>query len=177
MSSSGKVVYVALVGYPILEVAAIATSHGQTVEVFHQFVSYFNDIAESYLKEQEPLTDSFGTRFEHAIGEVQLGQNGVSLHQAQENLRRFLSALDVSWLVVNNLQHYQFLNLPVDANQVWNESNKSMTAMIKQEMKVRILQGKSCYGHHSLYYRFVGQKEPKCALMSAAKMAHELNYV
>ena len=177
MPSCGKVVYVALVGYPVLEIAAIATSRGETVDVFHQFVSYFNDITESYLKEQEPITDSFGTRFEHAIGEIELGQNGVSLTQALENLRRFLSTSEVSWLVVNDLKHYQYLNLPVDANQVWHESNKPITAMVKQEMKARILQGKRCYAHRSLYYRFDGQKEPKCALMSAAKMVHELNYV
>ena len=113
MPSCGKVVYVALVGYPILEIAAIATSGGQTVDVFHQFLSYFNDIAESYLKELKPITDSFGTRFEHAIGEIELGQNDVSLTQAQENLRRFLSAPEVSWLVVNNLKHYQYMKLPV----------------------------------------------------------------
>ena len=178
MASSRKVVYLALVGYPILEVASIVTSRGQTVDIFHHFVNYFNDTwLESCLAEQEPITDSFGTRFEHAISEAELGQNGLSLKHVQAKFRRFLSSHDISCLVVNNLEQYQYLTLPVDANHVWYECNNPIAATVEKEMKVRILQEKRCLGHRSIYYEWDGKKEPTCALQSAAKMVYELNYV
>jgi len=165
MTSSEKVVYIAFVGHPVLEVAAIVTCKGQVIDIFHEFINYFNGILESYHSEQEPLTDSFGTRFEHAIGENELDQVGLSFCQVQEKLCRFISTHDTELtIIVNNLSLYQGMALPRDANRVWNlPGNKTF------KTSDTILQGRRCFGHHSVYYQY-DTKEPDCALTLAAMM-------
>ena len=179
MTSSAKVAYLALVGHPLLEVASIVTLRGQTVDLLHHFIFYFNDIAESCLAEPEPVTDSFGTRFEHAISEMELSRrNTLLLCHVREKLQRFLYAHDIAYLVVNNLAQYQYLQLPYNVNQVWSECTPSIEALhIKKDIRERILEGVQCRGHLSSYYQFDNTKEATCALMLAARMAYDLNYV
>ena len=180
MASSEKVVYIALVGHPVLEVAAIVTDHGRAIDLFHEFVNYFNGVLmESYSREQEPVTDSFGTRFEHAIGEDELDRVGLSLYQVQEKLRRFMTAHGTNLtIIVNDLSLYHEMKLSFDANRVWDASHKSFKMLkelfYKNTLIKDIVQGRRCIGHRSAYYRCCS-KEPVCALMLAALMVQESN--
>ncbi|MEL7523217.1 MAG: hypothetical protein AAGJ80_16655 [Cyanobacteria bacterium J06553_1] len=180
MSSSEKVLHIALVGHPVLEVAAIVTCDGRVIDTFHEFVNYFNGVYEGFRREQEPVTDSFGTRFEHAIGEHHLDQCGLSLAEVQENLRRFVTThIDNVKVIVNDLSQYHSMNLNLDANHVWNPRN-TFSRIVKKiffkEMPMEnILQGKRrCNGHRSAYYRLC-TREPDCALKIAAVMVQDSN--
>ena len=181
MASSEKVVYIALVGHPVLEVAAIITDHGRAIDLFHEFVNYFNGVLmESYYREQEPVTDSFGTRFEHAIGEDELDKVGLPLYQVQEKLRRFITAHGTNLtIIVNDLSLYHEMKLSFDVNRVWHTSNKIFKMLKELFYKKKsslneIAQGRRCIGHRSVYYQY-GWKEPACAFMLAALMVQESN--
>lgn len=167
MTSHKKVVYIALVGHPVLEVAAITARHGYVTDLFHHFITYFNGVSESFHIEPEPVTDSFGTRFEHAIGEDELDKFGFSLCYVQEKLRRFLSTYEADHIViVNDILRYDEMKPQVNATGVWSKT--TTTPLHRNELKL-IFQDYACSGHLSSYYQ-CHSTEPECALVLAGMM-------
>ena len=174
-----EVAYVALVGEPVVEVAVIVTRCGIIVNKFHEFVNYFN--LEDQLTEMEPVTDSFGTRFEHGIGEMELDHAGIPLPVVQEKLRLFLSIFGSKLKIIVNECHDNATTLQYDEmkqlrepNGVWHLRVNSSSQRWSWETLKQVPQiTQQCTAHRSAYYK--GSHHPECALRFAYIMAMKAN--
>ena len=173
MTDYEEVAYVAFIGEPTVEVAVIVTRHGKIVNKFHEFVNYFNVNLEGNQKEMEPITDSWGTRFCHAIGEMELDHVGLPLHVVQERLRLFLSIFGSSLKIIVNESHYnqmkQSFESSVTCRIQWGDNSQRWTwEMLKQALQIA-----QCTGHRSGHY--FNECEPECALRVACIMLMKAN--
>lgn len=159
-----EVAFVALIGQPVLEVAAIVMRHGKMIDKFHEFVNYFNVNLEGYHTEMEPVTDSWGTRHTHGIGEMELDQVGKPLYIVQDRLRLFLAIFGSNLkIIVNECERkYKTEELPTHSQQYsWKQFKQA-------------LQMERCSGHRSIYFKD-RTHEPQCALRVACTMVMEGN--
>ena len=176
MSHYEEVAFIAMVGEPIVEVAAVVTRRGNVVNKFHEFVNYFNVNFEGNRVEMEPVTDSFGTRFMHGIGEMELECAGLPLPIVQERLRLFLSIFGPKLKVIVNENHtncetiqYREMKQSIESVDVWCMYMSCYSNQWLQEKLKQTLQITQCTGHHSGYYQ--SKFEPVCALRVAYIMA------
>lgn len=170
MDASGKVVvYIALIGNPAIEVAGLCVLHNRVIDMFHEFITYFNNTSESYLTEAEPTTDSFGTRFQHALSEHELDYWGRPFYQVQQIVERFLKTHTAiqNTIIVNDFHKYKDLvQTHFDAIIQCSPTTTTTTSTKRHAL---FLQGKQCRAHRSLYYQL--SQEPMCALHCVATMA------
>ena len=171
MTDYEEVAYVALIGEPTVEVAVIVTRRGKAINKFHEFVNYFN--IEGNQEEMEPVTDSWGTRFYHGIGEMELLHVGLPLPVVQERLRLFLSIFGPNLKVIVNesychdkILEYNHMKQCCKASGV--EQCKSSWETLKQALQIT-----PCTGHRSVHY--FCEREPECALRIACLMAMKTN--
>ena len=156
-------VYLALVGNPVVEIAAVVYLNGISIEYFHEFINYFNGILNESYSEIYPITDSFGTRFEHAISENDLHDWGQANERVVENLNTFLNdSYGDSYLSVNDIEKFNSLNIHHEIDRLWDATTTTSLQLMSHS--------KRCKSHRSTYY-YNDTKAPICARTIATTMA------
>ena len=171
MASYDTVVYLALMGHPVLEVTTLVRRNQKTIETLHFLINHEQVISDETAYECPPRTDPIGTSFEHGISEHELEQFGVSLTYAHNTLKSFLCDTYTKVpLIVNDYTRYQSLSIARNVTAFWN--GDLMTDSPSDTH--RLVLGKTCPAHHSSYYRI--DRPPLCTLKVAAIMC-TWNYV
>ena len=156
-----KTIYIALVGNPVVEVAAMLRYGEKVVDVYHAIISYDSVITNESLYELSPQTDYYGTLYEHGISELELEQFGIPLQTVRSDLQTFLNLNNTFIpIIVNNFHRFQSLQLGCDPTGVYDNVSVS-----KRQTSIY---GKRCKVHQSSYY--TSQAPCQCALIIAGKM-------
>lgn len=165
-----KYICIAVLGSPVLEVAAVVRTTTDVFDVYHAIIAYNNHSTQEALYECEPTTDSFGTRFTHAISELELDHYGLPIDIVRHQLDTFLNLNYEKCLVfVNDVESFQSLQIHREVLHM----TKCPRSKSVEKTTLSILRVKKCQAHHSIY--FTNPWKPQCALALADAMSYSTN--